>query len=211
MVFGKVKNINMQNNLPFRVRKTQVLLLAAITLIAFPGIGYLIHHYSSDSSFFTLFETQTSILRELGIGAVYGTLAGFTGIVIIDRPFMSSIKNRYVNLFLPYNLNVADVILISICAGVGEEILFRGAIQPHLGIVITAIVFVAIHGYLNPWNWRISVYGVFMTIVIIGIGLLKQKEGLTSAMTAHTFIDIVLLYRLTTRKTHLPENNTGNT
>ena len=95
------------------------------------------------------------------------------------------------------NTNIGTIIIVSICAGVGEEILFRGVLQSYFGIWITAVGFVAIHGYLNPLDWRISLYGSYMTLAIVVIGYLHQHYGLTSAMLAHTMIDIVLFIKLT--------------
>ena len=77
------------------------------------------------------------------------------------------------------------------------EILFRGILQSYFGIWVTAVGFVAIHGYLNPFDWRISIYGAYMTAAIIAIGYLNQLYGLTSAMIAHTIIDIILFVKLT--------------
>lgn len=87
------------------------------------------------------------------------------------------------------------IIFVSLCAGIGEEIFFRGIIQPYLGIVVTAIIFVAIHGYLNPKNLKITVYGVYMVFAIMLLGYLTDKFGLITAITAHTVIDVVLLIK----------------
>jgi membrane protease YdiL (CAAX protease family) len=109
---------------------------------------------------------------------------------------MGQVHHQYVRLIQQFDLNTSDVIFISCCAGVGEEVLFRGAIQPFMGIIITAILFVAIHGYLNPRNWRISIYGVFMTAGIVLLGYLAETMGLLVAIVAHTIIDIYLLNRM---------------
>ena len=82
-------------------------------------------------------------------------------------------------------------------AGFGEEILFRACIQQYWGIWITAIFFVAIHGYLNPKDWRLSIYGLFMTFIIVIIGYMYQFFGLWSAIFAHFAIDLYLLKKLT--------------
>lgn len=97
------------------------------------------------------------------------------------------------------NLRFIDILFISFCAGAGEEILFRGAIQPYLGVWITAILFVALHGYINPFNWRISIYGILMCLIIAGIGYLNDHVGLTSAIAAHFMIDVYLFKMLLTQ------------
>jgi hypothetical protein len=58
------------------------------------------------------------------------------------------------------------------------------------------VLFVAIHGYLNPKNWKLSIYGAYMCLVIGGIGYLCDYLGITAAIAAHFAIDVVLLYAL---------------
>lgn len=80
-------------------------------------------------------------------------------------------------------------VVIGFSAGIGEEILFRGAIQPRLGIVFTALLFAVAH----------SQYGFsFATIAIFCIGLLlgvqRQRYNTTSAIITHgTYNTIVFL------------------
>ena len=114
---------------------------------------------------------------------------------MIRLPILSESREFFTNLIKDAGLKLPDLIFLSIAAGVGEEILFRGAIQPFLGIWITALIFVALHGYLNPMNLRMSVYGILMVVVSAGLGYLFEKYGIFAAMTAHFFIDIVLFVR----------------
>src|SRR5690606_280534 len=115
---------------------------------------------------------------------------------IIKLPFLSSTRNFFTRLISELQLNTVQIVFVSICAGIGEELLFRGAIQPVAGIFITSLVFVALHGYLNPFNPRIIVYGVFMTFFIIFLGYLTERLGILSSIVAHTVIDIYLLRKL---------------
>lgn len=129
---------------------------------------------------------------QLAIGLVYGFVAAFAGWQIIKTQLLSEVRGYYGDIIKSLNLNRAEIIFISFCAGVGEEILFRGAIQYWLGIWLTAILFVAIHGYLNPKNWKLSIYGAFMTFAIAGIGYFFEYFGIISAIAAHFMIDVYL-------------------
>ena len=64
--------------------------------------------------------------------------------------------------------------------------------QYYAGIWITSIVFIAIHGYLNPKNWRLSIYGLYMTAVIVGLSYLFEELGMIFAISAHFAIDLFL-------------------
>jgi membrane protease YdiL (CAAX protease family) len=109
---------------------------------------------------------------------------------------LREVNTSYARMLGRFQLSFSEVLLISLSAGVGEEILFRGAIQPFLGVAVTSVLFVAVHGYLNPKDWRLSVYGVFMTIGIAWLGYLAETQGLLSAIIGHTIIDVYLLIYL---------------
>lgn len=172
--------------------KKRILWLALLTLIAFPLLGAGIFYLFSDKPLSWIFRSEINIFVQILAGLAIGASLALTGQFIISRKFMEKIKSRYADLLGKFKLTVPEIIFISFCAGFGEEILFRGAIQPLLGIWLTAIIFVAIHGYLNPRDWRLSVYGVFMTFAIALLGYLTEIWGIYTAIAAHTAIDIVL-------------------
>ena len=100
---------------------------------------------------------------------------------------------RVVSLFK--DCTVADLFWISLAAGVGEEVLFRGFIQTYLGeltqpyfaLVITSIVFGALHA--------VSVsYFIFATIVGLYLGgLFLWSDNLLIPIAAHFLYDFVAL------------------
>jgi hypothetical protein len=49
------------------------------------------------------------------------------------------------------------------------------------------------HGYINFKDWRISVYGIYMTGAICLLGYLTEVLGIWCAILAHIVIDIYLL------------------
>ena len=110
---------------------------------------------------------------------------------------MTPVLEKYKTLINTFELDLPLIFFVSFCAGFGEETLFRGVLQPLLGIWVTALIFVAIHGYLNPNNWKISIYGAYLTIAIGIIGYLSDYFGLTTAIISHMVIDVILFYKLT--------------
>lgn len=133
------------------------------------------------------------IWLQAGIGIIYGCITAYLAIFILRFPFFQVEIEKYQNMIKGMNLNFFDIIFISICAGIGEELLFRVSIQPLFGIIITSILFVALHGYLNPFNWRVSIYGIYLSFVIVGIAYLYEFSGVVAIILAHTVIDIILL------------------
>ena len=79
-------------------------------------------------------------------------------------------------------------LVISLCAGVAEEVIYRGALQPRLGIIYTSILFVLIHAqYILHWEGLVIVFGFSLLF-----GKLRQKYDTTTTMVVHTVYDVVI-------------------
>lgn len=172
------------------------------TLLGFPAIGITVIGFveSNPWNFILNWNTPYNIGIQIAIGLAAGTLFGFLAWKLINRKDMILIKIKYGVLIHRFKMNIWDILFLSFCAGVGEEFLFRGVIQPYWGIWLTAIFFVAIHGYLDPKDNKMMIYGLTMTIFIGILGYMKTYLGLIAPMAAHMAIDVVLLYLLTNDK-----------
>lgn len=88
------------------------------------------------------------------------------------------------NLFDPTGLGAAQAVLfallIGVGAGLGEETLFRGALQPRLGIVATSVLFASLHVQYGP-----SVLLVYIFVISVGFGLLRRHINTTASFLAH--------------------------
>ncbi len=177
--------------------------LGLLTLVGMGSVALLINEFSETVDIASMLLGPLPWYWQVLIGAVYGIVSGFLANFIVGMSFMSPVRVKYESIFAGFELGLSEIWFISFCAGVGEELLFRGAIQPLIGIPITSIVFVAIHGYLNPKDWRISIYGIFMTGVIWVLGIGAEKIGLLSAIVAHMLIDVVLLGALNPNRSKL--------
>jgi len=182
--------------------KSKFYILGLLTLIGFPLIGITIVGIVEEFPREFTLSYEESLLMQILTGTGYGLIAAFVAWRIIRIPFMQSVRVKYGALIKQLRLNLFDIIFISICAGVGEELLFRGVIQPYLGVWITAVIFVAIHGYLNPMNQKMTIYGVYLTIVIGGLGYLSNDIGIVTAIVAHTVMAIVLLLYINASDIH---------
>ena len=87
----------------------------------------------------------------LGLGlAAAGGLALVNYLVLRHAPDVAgvrSIRRLYRDAFRPLfrRVGVVEIVGISVAAGVGEELLFRGVIQPTLGLVPASLLFGALH------------------------------------------------------------------
>jgi len=182
-----------QIGLPPGSGRKLILGLATFTLVGFSFIGLVIIHFFVDQDPLEILKGHMTFGIQSIVGVVFGLLAAILAHFIISRKWMEEVQAKYAGLIGPLKLGFWEILYISICAGIGEEVLFRGAIQPLLGVIFTAVVFVALHGYLNPKDARISVYGFFMVLVMIAMGVICDQIGIVSSMIAHTVIDIYLL------------------
>jgi CAAX protease family protein len=82
-----------------------------------------------------------------------------------------------------------DLCFISVCAGLGEELLFRGAIQVKFGIVVASIIFGLLH-FITP------AYCIIATIMGFYLGFLFQYyDSLLIPIQLHFVYDLgALLY-----------------
>lgn len=175
--------------------KRLILTMALATLLGMPLIAILIDWFIPDLFLVVRLLKGDPWWQQILWGTCVGFGAGFLAYQIIKLKFMEGVRVKYAKMMGEMDLSTQEIIFISMCAGIGEEILFRGAIQPLFGIFFTSVIFVAIHGYLNPRDWRISIYGVYMTGVIIGFGFMTELIGIWSAVVAHFIIDFYLLTR----------------
>ncbi len=73
-------------------------------------------------------------------------------------------------------------------AGVGEEILFRGAIQPRFGIVLTAAFWALVH---TQYQFSFVVLGLFMVGLLFG--LIRKYMSTTPAIIAHALYNAAVV------------------
>lgn len=81
---------------------------------------------------------------------------------------------------------LAGALTIGLSAGLGEETLFRGAMQPRLGIVFTSLLFAVIH---TQYGFSLAL----VQILAIGLifGLVRQRANTLTAMAAHATYNLI--------------------
>src|SRR5690606_19892175 len=181
----------------YMVRKEKkVFLIGKATLATFGISGLAIIVFFQKKSLLTLFLEGESPYMQLAAGGLVGLVSAILALTLINSTFFAKEKQFYVRIIDSFDLNISGVIFLSWCAGIGEEIFFRGAIQPYPDIFWTSLLFVFIHGYLNPKKLRLTAYGLVLTGIIVVFGLLFERIGLLATISAHAVFDMVLLYKL---------------
>ncbi|MDP9325938.1 MAG: CPBP family intramembrane metalloprotease [Candidatus Dormibacteraeota bacterium] len=79
-------------------------------------------------------------------------------------------------------------IALALAAGIGEELLFRGALMPRLGNLPAALLFAVLHA-----QYAISLATLEILILGLVLGWLRRRAGTTGAIIAHAGYDMILL------------------
>jgi len=98
-------------------------------------------------------------------------------------------RTIFVPLFAP--LSVPEMVAISALAGVGEEILFRGAVQAQFGWPIATIAFGLCHLGLSRRGWVLGVWAAMAGGVLAGLAI--ATGGLVAPIVAHAGYDLAAL------------------
>jgi hypothetical protein len=172
--------------------RKKIIFFGWLTLLVFPIPGFLIRYFIDGISIIDFLELQNIQFVPIGLGLELGFVYGFLAYLLMQAPFFDSVPMKIDKMIGEMNLKFQHGIFLSLCAGIGEEFLFRSGIQPYIGWFSTSIFFVALHGYLNPWNWRFSVYGLIILPFIFMISLGFNSFGIWFSIAAHFSYDAVL-------------------
>ncbi len=173
-----------------------VLLLSAVTLLVLGGIGVWLIASVQERELVEVIGLGHPWLRSLAIGAALGMITGTGAVLLLRQPLLRPVAMRYAALLGPLVPKRWHHVVLSLAAGVGEELLFRGGLQHWLGVPLTAFLFVALHGYLDPRDRRLTLYGLYLVVCMLAYGTVARAWGLLPAMVAHTMFDLLLLDRL---------------
>lgn len=121
----------------------------------------------------------------IGLLVVLQTIAGAAWAFL--NPEQAQLLEDVNRLLLAEVDNVWEWLILALAAGIGEELLFRGALQPVLGLGFTAVLFAMVHvqyGY-SP----IMLFIVFLALVL---GLVRRYYNTTIAIFVHVGYDFTL-------------------
>jgi membrane protease YdiL (CAAX protease family) len=82
-----------------------------------------------------------------------------------------------------------QAVLISLVAGVTEELFFRGAVQPRFGLLLTTVFFTAAHVQYGLTLAALEVFGGALVL-----GWLRQRTNTTACVLLHILYDVGALF-----------------
>ncbi|MBN8190788.1 CPBP family intramembrane metalloprotease [Bacillus sp. NTK074B] len=168
-----------KKQLTFHLYFTQFLLLTIACVLG-------IFLFDSESGFWGQFHISWNILT---VGMSSGLL-----IVLIDIFLMKVLPAKYyddggVNAQIFTNRSMGEIALLAFFISVSEEILFRGVLQYHFGLIISSIIFALIH--FRYWAHWFLIINIVLLSFWIGF-IYEITENVLVTIIMHFVIDFLL-------------------
>jgi len=136
-------------------------------------------------------------VRTIGI-AVVATFAAFLVAALVGLiqqqldPELSESLNEIVDQMTGQVQNPIGALVLGASAGIGEEAIFRGALQPRFGILIPSLLFAMLHG--PQYGFNVALLGLLGVSIILGLE--RKYVNTTAAMITHALFNAVQVLAL---------------
>jgi membrane protease YdiL (CAAX protease family) len=171
-----------------------------MNFLAFVGVAYIAvgyRNYRTGGEATARLGLRMPTIQEIGIGlaaVVPAFVFSMTGSLLtsIFQPEAVDRLTETIDNMTRGVQNPAGALLLGLTTGIGEEVLFRGAIQPRFGILITTILWTLLHTQYE-FTWVI----VGLLLMGIMLGLIRKHYGTTAAIITHAVYNaLVVLLQL---------------
>lgn len=160
--------------------------LIGYVMLAFASVGFMLRRDARET-----FERLgiRRITASHGLAIVIGVLGLFglnNGADWLQRTFFNTLwlEDQSVNAAIGSHLTLVGTIVLGLSAGIGEELTMRGALQPRLGLVATALLFASLH---VQYSW----FGITVIFLLgLVLGLLRKHTNTSVAMAVHALYDM---------------------
>lgn len=110
--------------------------------------------------------------------------AGIDALGRLVQPEKYAQLERVLNAMGSGVTNPAVALILGVCAGIGEELLFRGAIQPRIGVVLTTLLFAVAH---TQYGVSFALLGVLFLSTTFALE--RKYMSTTTAIITHALYD----------------------
>lgn len=161
-------------------------------IFAAAAVGIIYWRQSADDIVFRM-PLLTEIAIGVPIGALLGAAAGFG---LLHSRLRAHVVRGVLPL-RPVTSAVWSIVVLGVLAGLGEELLFRAALQTWIGISWASLLFGLAHSGMARLNEGVSArkvaYLVVATLAGVLLGFLYQAAGLPASISAHAAFDTAIL------------------
>jgi len=171
-----------------------------LQFVALLAIALLINGLFGPKPLWEILSDGKSLLWQVGAGIALAVACFIPALLAILRlDFFLSFKTLLLELTQKADFSGWNPLWFGLCAGIGEELLFRGALQPLLGIWWTGLFFAVAHsgtGGFKSMNFMKWGYATFLFLTSMMLGLVVIQVGLITAMVLHSVADAVIFFVL---------------
>ena len=105
----------------------------------------------------------------------------------LANPDQSELVEGISNVLLGNFDTIGEWLVVALGAGLGEEILFRGALQPIFGLWFTSIIFAIAH-----IQYGFTLVTILIFVISAALGYIRRRTNTTVAIFVHAGYDFVL-------------------
>jgi|HubBroStandDraft_1064217.scaffolds.fasta_scaffold01591_23 uncharacterized protein len=167
----------------------------AFTCAACVGLAFLLNAIAGPVPLVTIALKGKPIPEQVAWGIALALAFGTPlWSAVLFLPGLVSLRNQFIELLSRVDLSGLNPLWLAALAGIGEETLFRGALQPIVNIWWASLIFVLLHfrtyrfGSMNRQK-VISAAAVFLASLFLGY--IFSIIGLVAAIVAHITLDAV--------------------
>ena len=135
-------------------------------------------------------------LPAAGLGLAIGLVLGVAFGVGVTRPFFAERVRPFLARFTSARPTVLNFAIIGLAAAIGEETLFRAALQPSVGIWIAALLFTVVHAaiadYRHPTLGKLAYAALAFGMGVL-LGIEYDHLGIAASMATHFAFDTTAL------------------
>lgn len=160
-------------------------------VFAFFGVGWLIRRDWSATLQRLGLVVPTLGNVVLGIGIGLGMVPVVMGVEQLSALFNigsdPGVQKLTEQLLGPLFTTPFGIITLGASAALGEETLFRGAVQPRFGFILTALLFALVHS-----NYGISMSTLIVFLLGLVLGVVRMRVNTTTTMIIHMVYNMSL-------------------
>lgn len=169
------------------------LVLNAVTFvaIAYVAVGYRIHRTGAEATERLGLTVPSLKTVAISVGMVIPcfmvSILGSALTVAFQPDVIDNLEDT-MDQMTSGLANPVGALLIGLSAGIGEEVLFRGAVQARFGIIIAALFWTTLH---IQYDFSFVLVGLFGVGILLG--LQRKYFGTTSAVITHALYNMVVV------------------
>lgn len=128
------------------------------------------------------------LLALAAAGAFYAFGLGAHWLSTLVTPGLATqVDSSSQHLFGGLSANLGGIVALALIPGICEDVLFRGALQPRFGLLLTAFLFAAIH---TEYAFSFDALSIF--VIALGLGAIRKYTNTTTSSACHVAYNLLV-------------------